>query len=43
MCDLDECFDLSQPTISHHLVRHTAGLAALLTPTTVPTSTRSCS
>jgi len=27
VCDLNECFDLSQPTISHHLkVLHTAGL-----------------
>ena len=29
MCDLGEAFDLSQPTISHHLkVLHDAGLLA---------------
>ena len=66
VCDLNDAFDLTQATISHHLkVLHTAGLlerekrgtwvyyrarpdaltdlAALLTPTTVPTSSRSCS
>lgn len=29
VCDLNDCFDLSQPTISHHLkVLHEAGLLA---------------
>ena len=66
VCDLTECFELSQPTISHHLkVLHEAGLldrskrgawvyyrvrpaaltdlAALLTPTGEPTTSRGCS
>src|SRR2546430_4985518 len=31
ICDLNDAFDLSQPTISHHMkVLHEAGLAALI-------------